>query len=59
MGENWDAMRVHLHHNREAPQTGIYRCGIPSEAVHDGTDTSVRDTVYVGLHTARVGNGTC
>ena len=32
--------------------TGIYRCDIPTRAVHDDTDISVRDTVYVGLYPA-------
>ena len=32
--------------------TGIYRCDIPTNAVHDDTDISVRDTVYVGLYPA-------
>ena len=36
--------------------TGIYRCDIPTLAVHDNTDTSVRVTVYVGLYTASGGN---
>ena len=36
--------------------TGIYRCDIPTIAVHDDTDISVRDTVYVGLYTASGGN---
>ena len=31
--------------------TGIYRCDIPTGAIHDATDISVRDTVYVGLYT--------
>jgi hypothetical protein len=36
--------------------TGIYRCDIPTNAVHDDTDISVRDTpVYVGLYTASGG----
>ena len=30
--------------------TGIYRCDIPTEAVHDDSDISVRDSVYVGLY---------
>ena len=29
--------------------TGIYHCGIPTEAVHDNTDI-LRETVYVGLY---------
>ena len=32
--------------------TGIYRCDIPTVAVHDDTDESVRDSVYVGLYQA-------
>ena len=31
---------------------GIYRCDIPTVAVHHPTDNSVRDTVYVGLYTS-------
>ena len=50
------AQRVDLHsrrNNANSP-TGIYRCDIPTNAVHDDTDNSVRDTVYVGLYS---GNG--
>ena len=32
--------------------TGIYRCDIPTIAVHDDTDESVRETLYVGLYPA-------
>ena len=32
--------------------TGIYRCDIPTVAVHSDTDISVRDSVYVGLYPA-------
>ena len=32
--------------------TGIYRCDIATNAVHNNTDISVRDTVYVGLYPA-------
>ena len=32
--------------------TGIYSCDIPTDAVHDDTDQSVRETVYVGLYRA-------
>ena len=32
--------------------TGIYRCDIPTNAVHDDTDISVRASVYVGLYPA-------
>ena len=34
---------------------GIYRCDIPTIAVHDNDDISVRATVYVGLYTANGG----
>ena len=43
--------RVYLgRRNRPNSPSGIYRCDIPTNAVHDDTDTSVRDTVYVGLY---------
>ena len=32
--------------------TGIYRCDIPTNAVHSDTDISVRDSAYVGLYPA-------
>ena len=32
--------------------TGIYRCDIPTNAVHDDSDISMGDTVYVGLYMA-------
>ena len=34
---------------------GIYRCDIPTIAVHQSDDNSVRATVYVGLYTASGG----
>ena len=50
------AQRVDLRRSNNADSpTGIYRCGIPTLAVHDDSDTSVRDTVYVGLYTASGG----
>ena len=36
--------------------TGIYRCDIPTNAVHHDTDISVGETVYVGLYLADKGN---
>ena len=30
--------------------TGIYHCDIPTVAVHNDTDISIRDSVYVGLY---------
>ena len=41
--------------NAEMP-SGIYRCDIPTNAVHEDNDTSVRESVYVGLYTD---GGTC
>ena len=41
--------------NNPTSPTGIYRCDIPTEVVHDDEDTSVRDTVYVGLYTGSGG----
>ena len=51
------AQRVDLRRNTNANSpTGIYRCDIPTNAVHDDDDISVRDTpVYVGLYTASGG----
>ena len=36
--------------------TGIYRCDIPTVAVHHPTDLSVGETVHVGLYPANGGN---
>ena len=45
--------RVELRRSNSATSpTGIYRCEIPTNAVHDDTDISVRATVYVGLYTS-------
>ena len=56
--ESRGSQRVDLRRNTNAnsPTAGIYRCDIPTNAVHDDTDRSVRDTVYVGLYTASGGN---
>ena len=35
--------------------TGIYRCRIATGAVHDNTDISVGETVYVGLYAGSEG----
>ena len=45
---------VDLRRSRQvdSPTAGIYRCDIPTGAVHDYPD---RDTVYVGLYTASGG----
>ena len=43
--------KVNVGYRRQTtPTSGIYRCDIPTNAVHDGTVISVRDTVYVGLY---------
>ena len=50
------AQRVDLRRrNSTTSPVGIYRCDIPTNAVHDDTDISVRETVYVGLYTASGG----
>ena len=55
--ENRDAQRVDLRRRNNANSpVGIYHCDIPTVAVHDDTDISVRDTVYVGLYTASGGD---
>ena len=47
--------RVDLRRRNSAiSPVGIYHCDIPTVAVHDDDDRSVRATVYVGLYT---GNG--
>ena len=49
--ERCDAQQVTLRrrHNAMGP-SGIYRCEVPTDAVHDDSDLSVRETVYVGLY---------
>ena len=45
------AQRVDLRHRNNAGMpSGIYRCRIPTNAVHDNDDISVRESVYVGLY---------
>ena len=43
------AQGVDLRRNAN-DKNGMYRCDIPTNAVHDESDTNVRDTVYVGLY---------
>ena len=46
--------RVDLRHWNNADITsGIYRCDIPTNAVHNVDNTSVRDSVYIVLYTSR------
>ena len=49
------AQRVVIGRTSATGPTGIYRCDISTRAVHDVTDISVRDTVYVGLYTGSGG----
>ena len=45
------AQRVLLRRRNSASMpSGIYRCDIPTNAVHDDNDISVRESVYVGLY---------
>ena len=48
--EGRGAQRVELRRTNATRPTGIYHCGIPTNAVHGITDLSVRDTVYVRLY---------
>ena len=46
-----EAQQVDIRHRNYADSpSGIYRCDIPTNAVHDENDISVRETVYVGLY---------
>ena len=47
--------RVDLRRASGNGPTGIYRCDIPTEALHNITNTSVRATVYVRLYTGSGG----
>ena len=43
--------RVILRRRNNADMSsGIYRCDIPTNAVHNDSDISVRESVYVGLY---------
>ena len=47
------SMRVDIRRRNNATSPiGIYRCEIPTNAVHDDTNTSVGESVYVGLYTS-------
>ena len=53
IGEGRGAQKVELRTGIDTPQiSGIYRCDIPTVAVHDDTDNLVRETVYVGLYSS-------
>ena len=52
--------RVDIRHvNNTNVPTGIYRCDIPTVAVHHPTDIFVRASVYVGLYTSTGGKVLC
>ena len=54
--ESRGAQRVDLRRRNSATSpVGIYRCDIPTNAVHDDSNISVRDTVYMGLYTGSEG----
>ena len=58
--EHRGSQRVDLQRRNSATSpVGIYRCVIPTTAVYDENDTSVRDTVYVGLYTSSRGKFLC
>ena len=48
--ESRGAQIVELRRTMGGNVFGIYHCGIPTTSVHDDTNASVRDTVYVGLY---------
>ena len=56
MYERRGSQSVELCRTTATGPTGVYRCGIPTIAVHDDTENSVRDTVYVGLYTTGEGS---
>ena len=49
------AQRAIIRRTTASGPTGIYRCDIATNAVHDDYDNSVRETVYVGLYNADEG----
>ena len=50
------SQRVDLRRNVDGLAFGIYCCDIPTNAVHNASDTSVRDRpVYVGLYVSNGG----
>ena len=55
--ENRDAQRLDLRRRNNANgPTGIYRCDIETNAVHDN---GMRESVYVGLYTSSGGEHMC
>ena len=50
IGLGRSAQIVTIRRTTATGPTGIYCCNISTNAVHDDTDISVRETVYVGLY---------
>ena len=48
----YQTQQVNLYRRNNANTSGIYRCKIPTNAVHDYSDKSVRESVYVGLYSS-------
>ena len=48
--EKRQVQRVDLRRRNDGTTSGIYQCSIPTVAVHDDSDLSVRDCVYLGLY---------
>ena len=48
--ERREHKRVDLRRNNADMPSGIYRCNIPTEAVHDDNKTSLGESVYMGLY---------
>ena len=55
-GRGSERVDIRRRNNANSP-VGIYRCDIPTVAVHVDRSNLVRDTVYVGLYTASGGMG--
>ena len=58
--EDRQDMVVHIRRrNNPTGPSGIYRCVIATSAVHDDSDQSVGETVYVGLYGSGAGIKKC
>ena len=54
--EQREAQQVDLRRRNNANSpSGIYRCTIPTDAVHNDNDISVRETLYVGMYATSTG----
>ena len=60
IGEARGYLIVEIRTGIDTPQiSGIYRCDISTNTVHDDTDIFVRETVYVGLYSSGGKNSVC